>query len=441
MGTRADATGEELVLVHLLDAPKGSEAERSPSLTQTGIADQTGLERSYVSVLLGKITEGGLAARSLDRVEGSRRKVGVFSLTPHGFERALSIKQRLMSSPVTVKIDGKVCAMELREALKFFACESAASLASKSQRGVPDASAGEPISAEIARAQKLLDDDKQADCAALMRGFANRWIMAGFHDEFLIVSSAIDKSRVPACDAAALLLADADVHEVRGDWEHARLCLEMVESDEAPIRAEALFRLGVLAYRRDDADSAKDLYYRALALAGKGEPLRGRILNAVGVLAWSKGRASEAAARYAEAEKLALETRDAEGLMRVRSNLGILAADAGDRAKAIDYYGKAITVAEAISDLKTVSSLYSNVGDVYAAKGDKAEALRFYGRSMALAEKLAFTWQIAELHRSLAGITDGGERDGHLRKALELFEKLGAESDAFKVREMMGERL
>ena len=441
MGERADVTGEELVLVHLLNAPKGSEAERNPSLTQTGIADHTGLERSYVSVLLGKITEGGLAERTLDRVKGSRRKVGVFSLTPHGFERALSIKQRLMSSPVAVKIDGKVRELELREALKLFSGESAASLVSKSQLGTLDASAGEPIADEISRAQKLLDADRQDDCAALVCGCANRWIRAGHHEEFLLISSAIDKSRVPACDAAALLLADADVHEVRGDWERARLCLETVESDEASTRAEVLFRLGVLAYRKDDAGSARDLYLRALALAGKGEPIRGRILNAVGVLAWSKGQASEAAARYAEAEKLALETRDAEGLMRVRSNLGILATDAGDRAKAIDYYGKAITVAEAISDLNTVSSLYSNVGDVYAAKGDKAEALRFYGRSMALAEKLAFTWQIAELHRSLAAITKGVEREGHLSRALELFEKLGAESDAFKVKEMMGEKL
>ena len=200
MGTRADATGEELVLVHLLDSPKGSEAERHPSLTQNGIADQTGLERSYVSVLLGKITESGLAVRSLDRVKGSRRKVGVFALTPHGFERALSIKQRLVSSAVTVKVDGQAREMELRDALKLFAGESAASLVSKSQRGVPDASAGEPISGEIARTQKLLDEGRQADCAALMRGFANRWIRAGYHDEFLIISSAIDKSRVPAGD-------------------------------------------------------------------------------------------------------------------------------------------------------------------------------------------------------------------------------------------------
>ncbi|MFH0816733.1 MAG: tetratricopeptide repeat protein [Methanobacteriota archaeon] len=441
MGERIDATGEELVLVHLLDAPKGTEAERNPSLTQTGIAGGTGLDRSYVSVLLGKITEGALAVRSLDRVKGSRRKVGVFSLTSHGFERALSIKQRLMSSNLIVKVDGQARDVELREALKLFAGESAASLVSKSQRGVLDASSSEPISDEIARAQKLLDEDRQADCAALLRGFANRWIRAGYHDELLLISSAITKSRVPAGDASALLLADADVHEVRGDWERARLCLEMVDSDEAPIRAEALFRLGVLAYRRDDADSARELYRRGLALVGKEEPLHGRILNAVGVLAWASGQAGEAAARYAEAEKLALDTRDAEGLMRVRSNLGILAADAGDAAKAIDYYGKAITVAEAISDLKTVSSLYSNVGDVYASKGDKGEALRFYDRSMALAEKLAFTWQIAELHRSLAGVAEGAEREKHLRRALELFEKLGAESDAFKVREMMGEKL
>jgi tetratricopeptide (TPR) repeat protein len=275
----------------------------------------------------------------------------------------------------------------------------------------------------------------------MMRGLAGRWIRAGYHDDFLSISSGIDKARVPADAAAALLLAEADVHEVRGDWERARICLEMTDAADDSTKAEALFRIGVLAYRRDDGESAKELYYRALAIAGKATPIRGRVLNALGVLLWSNGRADEAASRYAEAEKLALETRDAEGLMRVRSNLGILAAEAGNRARAIDHYGKAITVAEAISDLKTVSSLYSNIGDVYAANGDVAEARRFYGRSMALAEKLSFTWQIAELHRSLAGVSEGEERMGHLRKALELFEKLGAESDAFKVRETMGEKL
>ncbi len=441
MGARADATGEEMLLVHLLDAPKGSEAARHPSLTQEGIADSTGLDRSYVSVLLKKAVDGGHVERALDRVRGSKRKVGVFSLSPHGFERALAIKQRLMSSAVAIKVGGKTVDAELRDALKSFPGESAASLLAKCLAGVPDASSGEPMTAEIERASKLLDADKQADCAAAMRDLAARWIRAGYHDEFLALASRIDKGRVPADDAAALLLAEADVHEVRGDWERARMCLELVEAPDGPIKAEALFRLGVLAYRRDDAEAAKALYYRTLGMVGEGHPLRGRALNAVGVLLWSKGNASEAGARYFEAEKLALESRDAEGLMRVRSNLGILAAEAGDRAKAIDYYGKAITVAEAESDLKTVSSLYSNVGDVYASKGDVAEARRFYARSMALAEKLSFTWQIAELHRSLAGVSEGAERDGHLRKALELFKKLGAESDAFKVREMMGERL
>jgi tetratricopeptide (TPR) repeat protein len=441
MGERAEATGEELLLVHLLDAPKGTEAERHPTLTQEGIADATDQDRSYVSVLLKKSIEGGHVERALDRVRGSKRKVGVFSLTAHGFERALAIKQRLMSSVVSVKVSGKAQELDLREALKAFPSESAASLLAKCLSGVPDAGAGEPMGAELERAAKMLDEDRQADCAAMMADLAPRWIRAGLHDELLVLSSRIDKGRVPAEAAAALLLAEADVHEVRGDWERARMCLELVEAPDGPIKAEALFRLGVLAYRRDDAEAAKALYYRTLGMVGESHPLRGRALNAVGVLLWSKGNASEAGARYFDAEKLALESRDAEGLMRVRSNLGILAAEAGDRAKAIDYYGKAITVAEALSDLKTVSSLYSNIGDVYAAKGDVPEARRFYGRSMALAEKLSFTWQIAELHRSLAGVSEGAERDGHLRKALELFEKLGAESDAFKVREMMKDEL
>ena len=120
MGARADATGEEMLLVHLLDAPKGSEAARHPSLTQEGIADSTGLDRSYVSVLLKKAVDGGHVERALDRVRGSKRKVGVFSLSPHGFERALAIKQRLMSSAVAIKVGGKADDVELRGVLKSF---------------------------------------------------------------------------------------------------------------------------------------------------------------------------------------------------------------------------------------------------------------------------------------------------------------------------------
>jgi tetratricopeptide (TPR) repeat protein len=435
----AAATGEELLLVHLLDSPRGSAAERHPSLTQSGIAQATGMDRSYVSVVLRRAAAGGLVERSMDRVRGSRRKLGVFALTPRGFEKALAVKQQLMATTVAVKVRGAVREMALGEALASFPGESAAAVLSRSASETLDADSSKPIAAEVAEARRLLDEDRQADCASLLRTLAGRWIRAGYHAELLEMAARIDKSRVPASDGGALLLAEADVRETQGDWEGARTCLDLVEAGEPSLKAEVLFRLGVLAYRRNDSDAVR-LYYEALALAGRGDLLRGRILNAMGVLNWAAGRAEEAGERYEEAEKLAVANRDAEGLMRVRSNLGILAADAGDAAKAIALYGKAITVAEALADLKTVASLYSNVGDVYASKGDVAEARRFYGRSMALAERLSFTWQIAELHRSIAGVTDGSEREGHLRKALELFEKLGAESDVFKVREMMGEK-
>ncbi|MBI5000634.1 MAG: tetratricopeptide repeat protein [Euryarchaeota archaeon] len=439
MAQSLDLTGEEMVLVHLLDAPKGSEWERHPSAAQQGISGGTGMERSYVSVVLKKAQSNGSVARSLDRVSGSKRKVAVFCLTPAGFERALSVKQRLMGSMVRIKSDGKVREIEMREALKLFSGETVASLAAKVQKGVPEADAGKPILEEIAAARKFLDGDRQADCAALMRSKAQRWIRAGFHDEFLALSASVTKARIPVEDAAALLLAEADIHETRGDWERARMCLALIECELPRVRGEAMFRLGVIAYRQNALEEAEKLYARADALVEGGDPLKGRIFNAVGIIEWSRENAAEASRKYAEAERIALEFGDAEGLMRVRANLGILAMDAGELAKAIDYYAKAITAAEAMDDVRAVCSLYSNVGDVYAQKGDKNEARRFYERSMTLAERLSFRWQIAELHRSLAGVTDGEEREKHLRSALEIFQELGSESDAYKVREMMGE--
>ena len=439
MAQTLDLTGEEAVLVHLLDAPKGSEWERHPSATQLGVSEGTGLERSYVSVVLKKALSNGSVSRSLDRVSGSARKVAVFCLTPAGFERALSVKQRLMGSRVRVKADGKICDMEMREALKFFSGETVASLAAKVQKGVPEADSDKPILEEIAAARKLLDGDRQADCAALMRSKAQRWIRAGFHDEFLGLSASLKKSRIPVEDAAALLLAEADIYETRGDWERARMRLDLIECELPRVKGEAMFRLGVIAYRQNALEAAEKLYAQADALVEGDDPLKGRLLNAMGIIEWSRENASEASRKYAEAERIALEFGDAEGLMRVRANLGILAMDAGELAKAIDYYAKAITAAEAMDDVRAVCSLYSNVGDVYAQKGDRNEARRFYERSMSLAGKLSFRWQIAELHRSLAGVTEGSEREKHLRNALEIFQELGSESDAYKVKEMIGE--
>jgi len=439
MAQTLDITGEELVLVHLLDSPKGSDWERHPSSAQLGISDGTGLERSYVSVVLKKAQSNGSVGRSLERVSGSKRKVAVFCLTPAGFERALSVKQRLMGSRVRVKADGKVREMEMREAMRLFSGDTISSLAARVQKGVPEADAGKPILEEISAARKLLDGDNQDGCAALMRSKAQRWIRAGFHGEFLALSALLDKSRIPVEDAAALLLAEADVYETRGDWEHARMCLGLIDCELPRVKGEALFRLGVIAYRQNALEEAEDYYSQANALVEGGDPLKGRILNAIGIIEWSRENAQEASRKYAEAERIALESGDAEGIMRVRANQGILAMDAGELAKAIDYYAKAITAAEAMDDVRTVCSLYSNVGDVYAQKGDGNEARRFYERSMALAERLSFKWQIAELHRSLAGVTDGEAREKHLKSALEIFQELGSESDAFKVKEMMGD--
>ncbi|MEW5936719.1 MAG: tetratricopeptide repeat protein [Candidatus Thermoplasmatota archaeon] len=267
------------------------------------------------------------------------------------------------------------------------------------------------------------------------------WLRHGFHGEMLEVLALALPKAGSKTERAELFLAQAEIHDLVGEWNRAELLTrEALALDGGnAVRAQGIFILGVLSYHRGKIEDAVKHYLEALPLAEE-ETMRVRIISALGVAHWRAGSRDAAKSAYEDALGIAERLCDAEGMTRALNNLGILRCEAGDHEGAMALYGRAIPIAERDGNLRTVCSLYSNVGDVYRAMGDIKMARRFYERSMVLAEELSYLWQIAELHRTMALITGDRERNQHLAKALEIFERLGAEQDAEGVRRVLAQK-
>lgn len=110
MGLREHGLGaKEGVLVHLFQQNKFKEDFTSPkAATQPGISRTLGVQRSYVSYVLSKLIEQGLASERVAHVDGERRKKKVYFLTDEGFQKTRELVDGLKKKPVEVIFKNQV---------------------------------------------------------------------------------------------------------------------------------------------------------------------------------------------------------------------------------------------------------------------------------------------------------------------------------------------
>jgi tetratricopeptide (TPR) repeat protein/DNA-binding MarR family transcriptional regulator len=292
----------------------------------------------------------------------------------------------------------------------------------------------------------LIQAGKPKEAASVLAGLGRGLTAKGRPDDVLRLLALLDLKALDAADRVPLVLLRGDILSMRGEWTRAQASF-----DEAATLAEdlgdrrgharAVFELGVLEYRRGDFDAARSRYDAALAIVGDAdEAITARILNALGILEWQIGHLDAAADLY-ERSKLAYETAgDAAGVAGAINNLGILRWQQGDVDGALAQYAESLRLSEEIGDDRTVAILYNNIGEAYRRKGDPANAAKFYDRSLALSEKLGFLWHTGEVHRNFGRLLPDARGTDHLRRALAIFESLGARRDRDEVVRLLGER-
>lgn len=106
----------EKILLHLEEFGRFEGAGEAPySITQNGIGDRVGLQRSHVPRPLKRLMSQGLVREHLSHVRGGGRSRHVYFLTWEGSQAALALRARTAEAKVDVLVDGAVRRARVRE--------------------------------------------------------------------------------------------------------------------------------------------------------------------------------------------------------------------------------------------------------------------------------------------------------------------------------------
>src|SRR2546426_847788 len=244
---------------------------------------------------------------------------------------------------------------------------------------------------------------------------------------------------------AADLLHEARGRERAGCIPEAMACYESAiaaaeKTREHAVLAEALRRLAVVRYQRDDSARARELCQRSYDVARQidNDLLAAEALNTLGVLDLKTGSLEGARMNFLRALELGGQSR--ELWARVEQNLGILANIQGELYEALTRYGRSLEAYRGAGDEHGCAIAYHNLGMVSADRQLYDEADRYFGESLEIAERVGDVYlqalclvNRAELHVARQRFEDA-RRDSEA--ALALYDQLGAQgakADAYRV--------
>jgi putative nucleotidyltransferase with HDIG domain len=210
--------------------------------------------------------------------------------------------------------------------------------------------------------------------------------------------------------------------------------------DDHATRSEALRRLAIVHYYRNEQERGRDLCHQSyqIALAAEHRILAAEALNALAAFEFESGSISDARELYYRA--LDLGGSSLELRARVDRNLGILANIQGDHAAAVTHYQRSLDASRSTGDESGCAIAYHNLGMVSADRQLWEDADQYYRLSFSIAER------IGDVH--LQGLCLLNHSEVHLvrqryesarqsaESALSIFDRLGAQLDkagAYKV--------
>jgi putative nucleotidyltransferase with HDIG domain len=226
--------------------------------------------------------------------------------------------------------------------------------------------------------------------------------------------------------------------EALANYEQAIVIAE--RADEPAILAEALRRVAVVRYHRNETDVARELCRRShdVALRIGDHLLAAEALNTLGVLHLQTGSLEDADRTFREALELGGLSRELRA--RVEQNLGILANIRGQLDQALVHYRASLEAYRACGDEHGCSIAYHNLGMISADRSLLDDADRYFGESLAIAERAGdirlqglCLVNHAEVHVVRQQFEDARRK---AEASLALFDQLGdrgAKADAYRM--------
>ena len=244
---------------------------------------------------------------------------------------------------------------------------------------------------------------------------------------------------------AADLLHEARGRERAGCIPEAIVCYESAiaaaeKNREHAVLAEAMRRLAVVRYQRDDGVQARELCRRSYDVARhiSNDLLAAEALNTLGVLDLKSGSLEDARMNFLRALQLGGQSRALWA--RVEQNLGILANIQGELYEALTRYERSLEAYRGARDEHGCAIAYHNLGMVSADRQLYEEADRYFGQSHEIAVRVGDVYLQALCLVNRAEVDVARQRFEDARRnaeaALALYDQLGAQgakADAYRV--------
>ena len=179
-------TTEERTLLHLLNHQLPENNWEAPmELTQAGISAAVHVQRKHVPRTLKRLEEQSFLNTASRHVPGARQRRRVYSLTAEGRERALSILERVKSTPVQ-----KEGTMVLLESLLSSSENTLETLGHIDEHMVVHS---DPVMSPVSHPEGSASLDAQAGEALVRRMFARAWQDGRItKDEQLLLNEVVD---------------------------------------------------------------------------------------------------------------------------------------------------------------------------------------------------------------------------------------------------------
>lgn len=206
--------------------------------------------------------------------------------------------------------------------------------------------------------------------------------------------------------------------------------------------ADALKRLGDIAYRRNKFDAAEKVYLESLKLYENGSNLEGQadIYNDLGTIAFYVGDWPKVEKFLNQCLEIAEQANNIKLLAKVNNNLGASFTVRGRYEDALSCYSEALPRFEQLEDDSGVAEVYINLGICHAHRGNWIKAGDCYDKSIQHSKEADNIYLTALTYTQRAELciqmSDYSVAKFYCDQALNIFLKIGHQAglaDAYKL--------
>jgi tetratricopeptide (TPR) repeat protein len=199
------------------------------------------------------------------------------------------------------------------------------------------------------------------------------------------------------------------------------------------LKANVLFRIGIIEDNKSNYAEAEKLYKQSLALR---EEIKDKVgiawsLNNLANIYYFQGQISQALDYHNRALKIREESKDKNGIAASLNNMAVIYETQGQISQAIDCHTRSLKIKEDIDEKSGIARSLGNLAVIYKNQGQISSALDYSYRSLKIYEEINDKIGVASSLNNLAIIF---KNQGQFPQALDYYAR------SLKIREEIGEK-